>query len=269
MNDSLDELINLLSLEQLDLNVFRAFHPQSRKGRLFGGQIMAQALMAASMTVPKDRAAHSLHGYFMRPGTPDTPALIKVERIRDGKSFTTRRIVVLQLGEAIFSMDASFQKEEEGFDHQLSKPDLEPPGSEKIPEGLKQSAFITWRHEFRRLQSETPQPPEQFVWFKCNGVVPEDPILNQCLLVYESDTALLGTSRLPHRGKFKREKMQVASLDHAMWFHRPISLSQWFLYSIDSPSTSSARGYTRGSIFTETGVLVASTAQEGLIRLVG
>lgn len=269
MTDKLAELLELLDIEKVEENLFRAYHPKGRKGRLFGGQIMAQALMGAARTVGAERSVHSLHGYFLRPGDPKIPAVISVERIRDGRSFATRRVVVLQHGEAIFNLEASFQVFETGFDHQMpmAKPDLVPPHPEKIPERLYDDAFVAFRHEFRRLQSQTPQPPEQFVWFKANGSVPDDPLLHACLLVYESDSALLGTARLPHRGKFQRDDMQVASLDHAMWFHRPVNVSDWLLYAIDSPSSSGSRGFTRGSIYTEDGILVASTVQEGLIRL--
>ena len=267
MVDQLQQLIELLKLEQVEENLFRAFHPAERQRRLYGGQIMAQALMAAAQTVEGERAVHSLHGYFLRPGDPKVPAVIKVERLRDGRSFSTRRILVVQHGEAIFSMDASFQVREEGLTHQVPMPDLQPPPAEKIPAYLYDSAFITWRNEFRRLQSSTPQPPEQFVWFKSNGDVPADPILHACLLVYESDNTLLGTSRLPHRGEYEADRMQVASLDHAMWFHQPVDVNQWLLYAQDSPSASAGRGLTRGNIFSQDGHLVASTVQEGLIRL--
>ncbi len=267
MVGQLQQLIELLKLEQVEENLFRAFHPEDRQRRLYGGQIMAQALMAAAQTVETERAVHSLHGYFLRPGDPKVPAVIKVERLRDGRSFSTRRILVVQHGEAIFSMDASFQVGEEGLTHQELMPDLQPPEAEKIPAYLYDSAFITWRNEFRRLQSSTPQPPEQFVWFKSNGEVPADPILHACLLVYESDNTLLGTSRLPHRGEYEPDRMQVASLDHAMWFHQPVDVNQWLLYAQDSPSASAGRGLTRGNIFSEDGQLVASTVQEGLIRL--
>ncbi|MFL6871449.1 MAG: acyl-CoA thioesterase [Candidatus Azotimanducaceae bacterium] len=269
MSDKLTELLALLDLEQIDESIFRAGHPASRTKRLFGGQIMAQALMAAMRTVELGRCVHSLHGYFLRPGTPRVPAIIRVERTRDGRSFSTRRVLVTQSGEIIFSMDASFQKAQDGLSHQTRMPDLQPPPLEKIPAALLEPAFITWRHDFRRLQSETPQPPEQCVWFKVTGEVPADPALHACLLVYESDTALLGTARLPHRGRFQRDQMQVASLDHAMWFHRPCEINQWLLYVVDSPSTGAARGFTRGNIFSEQGVLIASTVQEGLIRVPG
>jgi acyl-CoA thioesterase-2 len=267
VSEKLAELLGLLDLEQIDDGIFRATHPPSRNKRLFGGQIMAQALMAAIRTVDTERFAHSLHGYFLRPGDPSVAAIIRVESTRDGGSFSTRRVLVSQRGETIFSMDASFQVQQDGLSHQLPMPDLAPPPAEKIPPALLDGVFVTWRHEFRRLQSETPQPPEQFVWFKVTGQVPMDPALHTCLLVYESDTALLGTARLPHRGRYQRDGMQVASLDHAMWFHRPCDINQWLLYAVDSPSTGAARGFTRGSIFAEDGTLIASTVQEGLIRI--
>ncbi|MEM7098817.1 MAG: acyl-CoA thioesterase II [Pseudomonadota bacterium] len=265
----LSELIDLLDLEQVEQNLFRAVHPKDRERRLYGGQIMAQALMAASRTV-EDRLVHSLHGYFLRPGSPTTPAIIQVERLRDGGSFSARRVVVVQRGEAIFNMDVSFQVPELGLEHQVEnpRPDVLPPVPEKIPDYLHESAFITWRHEFRRLQEQAPQPPEQFVWFKANGKVPADATLRACLLVYESDNTLISTARLPHRGNFDREAMQVASLDHAMWFHHhPVPVDSWLMYAQDSPSTSGGRGMSRGSIYTEAGLLIASTVQEGLIRV--
>lgn len=263
----LDELLEILDLDQVEENLFRAFHPKERERRLYGGQIMAQALMAAARTVVPERRVHSLHGYFLRPGSPKLPAVIQVERLRDGGSFSTRRVVVLQNGEAIFNMDLSFHVAEEGLAHQIEMPDMTPPTQAQIPDYLYEDPFLTWRFEFRRLQSQTPQPPEMFVWFKANGDVPKDPLLQACLLVYESDNTLLSTARLPHRGKFDREKMQVASLDHAMWFHGDFEISDWLLYAQDSPSTSQSRGLTRGSIFTEDGRLVASSVQEGLIRV--
>jgi acyl-CoA thioesterase-2 len=270
MSAQLDELIDLLDLEQIEEHLFRAHHPAGRERRLYGGQIMAQALMAASRTMEglgEPRPVHSLHGYFLRPGDPRVPAVIKVERLRDGRSFSTRRITVLQNGEAIFNMDASFQVIEPGQEHQIDMPDSSPPSAEKIPDYLYDSAFISWREDFRRLVSSAPQPPRQNVWFKSNGAVPDDPVLQACLLVYESDNALLGTSRLPHRGCYDAEKMQVASLDHAIWFHHPVDVSAWLLYALDAPSSSAGRGLNRGFIFTAEGKLVASTVQEGLIRV--
>ncbi len=263
----LTRLLEILDIEQIEVNLFRASHPEDRTRRLYGGQIMAQALMAAARTVSLNRPIHSLHGYFLRPGDPKVPAVIAVERLRDGGSFSSRRVVVLQHGEAIFNMDLSFQEVQQGHEHQSSMPKMSPPVAQEIPEYLYDEPFITWRFDFRRLHSDSPQPPQQFVWFKTNGPVPDDSLLHACLLVYESDNTLLGTARLPHRGRFDREKMQVASLDHAMWFHHPADVSNWLLYAQDSPSASAGRGLNRGSIFTQAGQLVASTVQEGLIRL--
>lgn len=263
----LNELIDLLALERIEHNLFRAYHPQKRTGRLFGGQIMAQALQAAALTVPEERPAHSLHGYFLRPGDPKIPALIEVERIRDGRSFTTRRVVVVQNGAAIFTLDASFQTAEEGLTHQAQMPAIEPPEDARVPAEMWQSPFVEWRVEHKALLKDEPHAPQQHIWFKTIGPVPDDPLLHQALLVYQSDGALLSTARLPNRGSFKREDMQGASLDHAMWFHHPVAPDQWLLYALDSPSSHGARGYNRGSIYSTDGTLVASTMQEGLMRL--
>ncbi len=264
---ALQELLELLSLEPIETNMFRGYHPRGRTHRLFGGQIIAQALMAAGQTVPEDRLPHSLHGYFLLPGDPQVPALFKVERIRDGKSFTTRNVVVVQHGNAIFSMTVSFQRPESGLQHQVQMPDLKPPSAKTANAFPQDGAFVSWRHDHRRLLEETPQPPEQHIWIKSNGNLPDDALLHTCLIVYESDNALLSTTRLPHRGNFKREKMQGASLDHAMWFHHPARADQWLLYTMDSPSAASARGFNRGSIYTADGKLVISAMQEGLIRI--
>ncbi len=270
MSPGLEELLRLLDLERIDKLLFRAFHPQGRERRLYGGQIMAQALRAAAHTVPEGRSVHSLHGYFLRPGDPAIPALIDVEPIRDGRSFSTRRVVVIQHGQAIFNMDASFQVGEPGFSHQAPMPDRQPPAEDKVPQEMRSWAFTGWRHDHRRLGSDEAQPPFQDLWFRANGRVPDDPVLHACLAVYESDNALLGTARLPHRGRMVRERVQMASLDHAMWFHAPAveawRADEWLLYSLDAPSASRARGYNRGTIFTSDGTLVASTMQEGLMR---
>lgn len=266
----LDELLDLLNLERIEMNLFRAYHPQGRKHRLFGGQIMAQALRAAAYTVNAERPPHSLHGYFLRPGDPSIPALIDVERIRDGSSFSTRRVVVIQHGQAIFNMDVSFQIVEEGFSHQFPMPDSPVPTIEMVPAELKRGPFLGWRQDHKRLRSEVPQPPEQNVWFKANGAAGDDPIVHLCLAVYESDNALLSTARLPHRGSMNRKTLQMASLDHAMWFHaRAVEtwrVDDWLLYAIDAPSACAARGYNRGLIYTTDGRLIASTMQEGLMR---
>lgn len=263
----LSELLDLLDLETIEHNIYRGYHPAGRTRRLFGGQIIAQALIAACRTVPDDRVPHSLHAYFLRPGDPSVPALFQVERIREGKSFTTRRIVVVQSGKAIFNMDASFQLPERGLEHQLDMPRLSPPDESDLVAGLKQRPFLSWRVDHKRLSGDLPQEPSQHIWIKGNGVVPKDARLNLALLAYQSDEALLGTSRLPHRGKYAQENMQVASLDHSIWFHRAVSMNDWLLYSLDSPIAAGARGYTRGTIHTADGKLVATCMQEGLIRV--
>ncbi len=265
--DVLRELLRLLDLETLDANLFRAHHPAGRDRRLYGGQIMAQAVVAAARTAPADRFVHSLHGYFLRPGDPKVPAIIEVERIRDGASFATRRVVVKQSGRAIFNMDVSLHRYEPGLSHQVElDSSLRPPPAEKIPPAFADRAFITWRYDHRKLSRDEPQEARQAVWFKTTAEIADDPLLHTSLLVYESDNVLLGTARMPHKGSFKREDMQVASLDHAMWVHREFRIDQWLLYLVDSPSASNARGYTRGMIYSEEGLLVASTMQEGLIR---
>lgn len=266
----LEELLSLLELERVEQNLFRAYHPQGRTGRLYGGQIMAQAMKAAMDTVPAERLPHSLHGYFLRPGDPAVPALIDVERLRDGRSFTTRRVVVIQHGQAIFTMDASFQLAEPGLTHQVDMPPLKPPADAKIPKALRDQPFTEWRNEHKVLQEDKPHSPSQNIWFRASAALPDDAALHTCLLVYESDNALLSTGRLPHRGSFERSRMQMASLDHVMWFHQPPLAAwradEWLLYALDSPSSSAARGYNRGLIFAADGQLVASTMQEGLMR---
>jgi len=270
VSPGLKELLGLLALERLEKHLFRAHHPQGRERRLYGGQIMAQALRAAAYTAPEDRFVHSLHGYFLRPGDPSIPALIDVEPIRDGRSFSTRRVVVIQHGQAIFTMDASFQVAEPGLAHEFEKPDRKAPTDDMVPEEMRSWTFLGWRHDHRRLSSMASQPPYQDLWFKANGQVPDDPIVHACLAVFESDNALLGTARLPHRDVMVRERMQMASLDHAMWFHAPPvtdwRVDDWLLYSLDAPSASQARGYNRGMIFTADGKLIASVMQEGLMR---
>lgn len=267
---ALDHLVGLLNLEQIDTRLFRAYHPPERARRLYGGQIMAQAVMAAARTSPLERSVHSLHGYFLRPGDPKVPALIEVEAIRDGKSFTTRRVVVIQQGRAIFTMDVSLQAPERGLEHQFAMPKgLQPPTDADIPRGFANRAFITWRYNHKALSRDVPHKPQQSIWFRANGRLPQDPLLHACLVVYESDNVLLSTARMPHKGKFERALMQVASLDHALWFHGEVVVDEWLLYMVESPSASHGRGYNRGQIFTADGRLVASTMQEGLIRYRG
>ncbi|MCP5432902.1 MAG: acyl-CoA thioesterase II [Alphaproteobacteria bacterium] len=283
MTEPLAVLVELLDLEPIEVNIFRGRSPEDRWPRVFGGQVIAQALVAATRTVEADRPAHSLHGYFIRPGDPKIPILYEVERIRDGASFTTRRVVAIQHGEAIFSMSASFQVVEEGFSHQdeianVPSPDELPSEAElvgamgdKLPEEvaalLKRKNAIEIRpvapRDFWRREKMAPRGD---VWLRMTGEVGEDPALNRALLAYASDLSLLDTSMRPHGVSFRTPNMQTASLDHALWFHRPFRMDDWLLYVQESPSASGARGFTRGQVFTREGVLVASVAQEGLIR---
>ncbi|MCB1646196.1 MAG: acyl-CoA thioesterase II [Pseudomonadales bacterium] len=269
MHERLAELIRLLDLEKIEENIFRGYHPAGRTHRLYGGQIMAQSLIAAGRTVDSDRPVHSLHGYFMRPGDPKVPVVFNVERIRDGRSFTTRRIVAVQHGKAIFSMDASFQVIEQGLEHSAGMPAMKPPTPEQVARLTNDDTFITYLEEYKAKLDEKPMPAKQHHWFITNGELQaDDPLVHAALLTFQSDDALMSTSRMPHRGTFSRERMQGASLDHAMWFHQPgCRADQWILYQLDAPLASGARGYNRGLMFTADGQLVASTIQESLMRL--
>jgi len=282
MSKALENLIAILDLEPIEHNIFRGRSLEVGWQRVFGGLVVSQAMVAAMRTV-EGRAIHSLHGYFLLGGDPDAPIVYDVDRIRDGKSFTTRRVVAIQHGRAIFSMGASFHNAEPGFDHQLAMPAVPPPESLPSEKELKDQ-FIELVPENVRRYWERDRPielkpvdlthymskqklePVQNIWFRTTGSLPDDPALHQCALGYASDMTLLDTSLLAHgRSIFDRE-LQVASLDHALWFHRPFRADDWLLYAQDSPSAFGARGFTRGSIFTRDGILVASVAQEGLIR---
>ncbi|GAB4512313.1 MAG: acyl-CoA thioesterase II [Roseibium sp.] len=284
MNTAIDSLLQILDLEELERNLFRGRSPQVGWQRVFGGQVIGQALVAASRTVVADRHVHSLHGYFLRPGDPSVPIIYEVDRIRDGGSFTTRRVVAIQHGEAIFSMSASFQVVEDGLEHQIEMPDV--PGPDDLPseQELKDKFLSMAPHNIRRYWererpiemrpvdmthyfSNKPLPPRQYVWVRATGALPEDERIHQCVLAYASDMTLLDTSLFPHGTSVFNPKIQAASLDHAMWFHRPFRADDWLLYATDSTSSSGSRGMNRGSLFTKDGVLIASTAQEGLIRL--
>ena len=282
MANAIETLLSILDLEPLEHNLFRGRSPQVGWQRVFGGQVIGQALVAAARTVD-GRAAHSLHAYFMRPGDPSVPIIYEVDRIRDGKSFATRRVVAIQHGEAIFSMSASFQIEESGFDHQLPMPSVPPP--EELPsESDLKALFVEsapepvrryWERErplelrpvdLRHYLSREPLEPVQQVWIRATGRLPDDPNIHRSVLAYASDMTLLDTSLFAHgRNIFDRD-LQVASLDHALWFHRPFRIDEWLLYNEDSPSASGARGFSRGSLFSRDGRLIASVAQEGLIR---
>jgi acyl-CoA thioesterase-2 len=282
MANAIETLLSILDLEPLEHNLFRGRSPQVGWQRVFGGQVIGQALVAAQRTV-EGRAAHSLHGYFMRPGDPAVPIIYQVERMRDGGSFSTRRVTAIQHGEAIFTLAASFQTGEDGFDHQIAMPDVPPPESLPSESDLKElfikSAPEPVRRYFERERSlelrpvdashyvsRDKLPPVQHVWLRAIGRLPDDPAIHRSVLAYASDMTLLDTSLYAHgRNIFDRD-LQVASLDHALWFHRPFRADEWLLYSEDSPSASGGRGLARGSLFSRDGVLVASVAQEGLIR---
>lgn len=273
-------LLQILDLETIEANLYRGRSPQVGWQRVFGGQVIAQALVAASRTVT-DRPVHSLQAYFLRPGDPAIPIVYEVDRIRDGGSFTTRRVLAIQHGEAIFSMSASFHRPEAGFEHQISMPDVPPPESVPVmdEDGLQQAPEAVrryWQRErpielrpvdLRHYVSRVLLAPTQHIWVRANGELPEDPSLHAAVLAYMSDMTLLDTSLFAHgRSIFDRD-LQLASLDHAMWFHRPVRADEWLLYAQDSPNTVGGRGFNRGSFYSRAGQLVASTAQEGLIRM--
>lgn len=284
MEKSLEALIDLLDLEDIENNLFRGTSPDEGWQRVYGGQVLGQALVAASRTVEADRHPHSLHGYFLRPGDTTIPILYNVDRIRDGKSFTTRRVVAVQRGKAIFSMSISFQADEPGFSHQADMPEVPPPEAlkseaelladyiDQIPEQYRDSFTRARPIEMRPVeQTHNPfkpqkRPPYQACWMKSWESLPDDRRLHQCVLAYLSDWTLLDTATLPHAVSFAQDNIQVASLDHAMWFHREFRADEWLLYVQDSPSASGARGFNRGLIYNQAGDLVASVAQEGLVR---
>jgi acyl-CoA thioesterase-2 len=286
MSDSaLPRLLTLLDLETIEENLFRGVSPPEPVQRVFGGQVLAQALTAAARTVQPARLCHSLHAYFLRPGDPKVPILYQVDRSRDGASFTARRVVAIQHGAQIFTLAASFQREEPGFEHQAQMPVVPDPESlEDDREVLLRQpdlspatrAWILRERPFetRSVLGRGPSGPSgdrparaalDHIWLRTRAPVPNDPVLQRALLAFVSDVSLLDTSLLPH-GKSIFSNVKVASLDHAMWFHRPFRCDDWLLYAQDSPSASGARGFNRGAIYTRAGVLVASVAQEGLIR---
>ena len=281
--NSADSLVEYLDLETLEENLFRGQSPQVGWQRVFGGQVIGQALVAAQRTVGADRGVHSLHGYFMRPGDPSTPIVYDVERIRDGSSFSTRGVVAIQHGKAIFSLQASFHKDEEGLEYQDGMPDVpapeDLPGPDEIQatflDGAPEHVIKYWRTErpievrpviMEHYFSSKPLPPVQHAWVRTLGPVPDDRIVQASVLAYLSDMLLLDTSLFAHGKSIFSGDIQVASLDHAMWFHRRFDFSDWLLYTMDSPSTSGARGFSRGSLYARDGRLIASVAQEGLIR---
>jgi len=276
------DLVDILDLETLEQNLFRGRSPKIGWQRVFGGQVIGQALVAACRTVP-DRAPHSLHAYFLLPGDPEIPIIYEVERTRDGRSFTTRRVKAIQHGETIFTLSASFHRDEPGLSHQIDMSAV--PGPDQLPsdQTLKATALdrmpptvrayyererpIELRPvEYGRYLSREPMPPYFNIWIRVTGTLPDDPVLHQCALAYASDMTLLDAALIAHgRSVFDRD-IQAASLDHAMWFHRPFRADEWLLYVQDSPFSGGGRGFSRGAIYSQDGVLVASVAQEGLIR---
>jgi acyl-CoA thioesterase II len=282
MSRALETLLSILDLETLEENLFRGVSPQAGWQRVFGGQVIGQALVAAYRTV-EGRTAHSLHGYFLREGDPSVPIIYKVDRIRDGGSFSTRRVIAIQHGQAIFSMAASFHKLEEGVTHQMTMPEVPPPESlpseaelkECLIDRLPPQVRAYWEHErpieirpvdLSRYLSPEKRAPSQQVWIRATGSVGEDLALNQCVLAYASDFTLLDTALIAH-GRFVFDpSLMLASLDHAIWFHRSFRIDDWLLYAQDSPSSGGGRAFTRGTLYTRSGELVASTTQEGLVR---
>jgi acyl-CoA thioesterase-2 len=279
------ELIDLLQLERLEENLFRGQSRDIGTKYVFGGQVLGQALSAAQRTVEDARHVHSLHAFFLRAGDIEAPIVYIVDRSRDGKSFSTRRVTAIQHGEQIFGLAASFQRDEPGVEHQSSMPEvpkpeeLEPPEpvsaeamshvSAKLQRWLTLKGPFEFRHVYPRDEIKPPKrPPYQHVWFRLVDRIADDPVLHRALLAYASDFHLIGTTTFPHGISYLQPNVQMASLDHAMWFHRPFRVDEWLLYSCDSPSAQGARGLARGLIYARDGRLVASTAQEGLIRIV-
>jgi len=280
---ALDLLVSILDLEELELNLFRGRTPKEDRVRIFGGQVAGQALVAAGRTV-EERVVHSLHAYFLRPGDPSIPILYQVDRIRDGRSFTTRRVVAIQHGQAIFTLSASFQLPEEGLEHQIAMP--EAPDPESLPtfkerlepflgsaplelkRWLQRERPIDIRHvQAMDYMAPTKGEPRQLVWIRADGRLPDAPLLlHQCVVAYASDMTLMDTATLPHAISWFDNSYQMASLDHAMWFHRALRADEWLLYVQESPVTAGARGFTTGRLYTRDGTLVVSVAQEGLIR---
>ena len=282
MSSAVADLLSLLDLEPLEVNLFRGRSPKTGWQRVFGGQVIGQALVAALRTVD-NRPPHSMHAYFILPGDPKVPIIYEVDRIRDGKSFTTRRVVAIQHGQAIFTMAASFHAGEESFNHGTVMPDVPPPDKLPSEAQIKASVLPMMPDPVRRYyERERPielRPVEYarylgkasaeakfHVWIRATGRLPDDPAIHQCVLAYASDMTLLDSALMPHGRTVFSKEIMAASLDHALWFHRPFRADEWLLYAQDSPNLSNARGFARGLIFAQDGTLVASVAQEGLLR---
>ncbi|MCL4686698.1 acyl-CoA thioesterase II [Myxococcota bacterium] len=279
----IDHLLHLLDVEEIDVDLYRGRNESGRPGRIFGGQVAAQSLVAASRTVRDERRAHSLHGYFLRAGDPTVPVIYTVTRLRDGRSFSTRHVTALQRGKAIFDASISFQIDERGYEHQMAMPDAPDPESLPTREELVEryadaipEADRHWVSQKRAVDTRHVDLPTYFgggarhginlVWFRIPCRIGEDPSQHLQLLTYMSDMTLLDNVVLPHGRRGALGPLMVASIDHALWFHRPVRVDEWLLYVQDSPAASGARGFARGSIFARDGRLVASVAQEGLVR---
>lgn len=278
------DLLALLDLEPLEVNIYRGSNRDVGTGRVFGGQVFAQALVAARRTVEGEREAHSVHGYFILPGDLTAPIVYFVDRLRDGNSFTTRRVTAIQHGQAIFNLSASFHVREPGLEHQQEMPEAVPPEelppelsliremADRIPESLRPVLTQDRPIDFRPVVPNDPfqpevRPPARQVWFRAIGPLPDDMLTHQAVLAYASDYGLLPTALGPHGVAFRTKGLQMASLDHSLWMHRPFRADEWLLYVMDSPAAAGARGFVRGSIYTRAGALVASVAQEGLMRV--
>ncbi len=286
MNDSInstEELLQLMDLETLEDNLFRGESRDIGTPRVYGGQVLAQSVIAASRTVDEGRI-HSLHAYFLRAGDPGAPIVYDVDRNRDGRSFKARRVVAIQHGRPIFTMAASFQLEQEGLDHQFEMPDVAMPEDlpsefdlsqarlDKIPNFLRRWFMRTGPFDFRPVQAvnflnPTPRPPFSNIWFRLSDKIDTPDLMHRALMAYASDFHLIGTATLPHGISYVSGEVMMASLDHAMWFHRSARVDEWLLYSCDSPSSYGGRGLARGLIYDRQGGLVASTVQEGVIRV--
>jgi acyl-CoA thioesterase-2 len=281
MSAVLDELVKLLSLETIEENLFRGQSQDLGWGIVFGGQVLGQALSAAARTVPPERHVHSLHAYFLLPGDVHKPIVYDVDRIRDGSSFTTRRVVAIQSGRPIFNMSASFHKSEPGFEHHEPMPDVPPPETLKteqqlaaeagLPPELYERAIAKRPFEIRPVEAidptrPRPRPPRRVDWLRTVSALPDSPSLHESLLAYISDHHFIGTALLPHGVSVLTPGIQLASLDHVIWFHQPLRVDDWLLHVMESPVARGGRGLARGRFYTRSGALVASTAQEGLIR---
>ncbi|PSV28811.1 MULTISPECIES: acyl-CoA thioesterase II [unclassified Photobacterium] len=283
MSKELNELLNLLQLEQLELDLFRGQSENLGLPQVYGGQVIGQSLSAAKQTVEKERYLHSFHSYFLRPGNSEKPIIYDVEKLRDGKSFSTRRVKAIQNGEPIFFLTASYQANEEGFNHQSTMPNVVGPeglaSETQLVDAIAQYLPPKIVENFGKKRPVEVRPvtiinplkptiaePKQYLWIKANGTMPEDLNIHHYLLAYASDWGFLVTSMHPHGVTLFSPNMQVATIDHSMWFHRPFKMDEWLLYAIDSPSASGSRGIVRGEIYNQKGELVASAVQEGLIR---